>query len=75
MNLQAWWPLLGQESRDWLIAHNGDALSAAVLEDIARVGRAVPPDESWGVERRPDGVFLSDAGVDWIEAVANAETP
>lgn len=75
MNLDDWWPLLEQASRDWLIAHNGDALSAAVLDDIARVNGSVPSDAWWGAEKGPNGLYLSDAGVDWIEATANGETP
>lgn len=75
MNLDAWWPLLEQESRDWLIAHNGEALSTSVLHDIARVIGTVPSDAWWGMESGQDGYHLSDAGVGWIEAVANGESP
>ncbi|GAA2723018.1 hypothetical protein [Cellulomonas aerilata] len=75
MDLDAWWPLLAQASRDWLVAHAGEALTEAVLDDIARVAGSVPSDAWWGVERGPDGLHLSDAGVDWIEAVANGESP
>lgn len=75
MNLEAWWPLLEQESRDWLIANNGDALSTAVIDDIARVHGSAPSDAWWVGENGPNGLYLSDAGIDWIEAVANGETP
>ncbi len=75
MNLEAWWLLLEQRSRDWLMAHNGEALSTAVLDDVARVHGSVPSDAWWGLEQGVDGHHLSDAGVDWIEAVANAEGP
>jgi len=75
MSLEALWPLLHQESRDWLIANNGDALSAQVLDDIARAGGRSPSDAWWVGENGPDGFYLSDAGIDWIEAVANGEVP
>jgi hypothetical protein len=75
MSLETWWPLLQPETRDWLIANNGDALSNAVLDDIARVGGPVPTDAWWVGENGPNGFHLSDAGVDWVEAVANEEVP
>src|SRR5664279_3404193 len=75
MSLEIWWPLLQQESRDWLIANNGDALSTPVLDDIARVGGPVPWDAWWVGENGPNGFYLSDAGIDWIEAVASGEVP
>ena len=37
MSLETWWPLLSPATRDWLIANNGDRLSASVLDDIAQV--------------------------------------
>ena len=75
MDLAAIWPLLEQESRDALVAENGDTLSKAVLDDIARVNGSVPSGAWWGVNEGPDGSSLSDEGVDWIEAVANGEPP
>lgn len=76
MSLESWWPLLQQGTRDWLIANNGDALSAPVLEDIVRVsGRPVPADAWWVGGNGPSGFYLSDAAIDWIDAVANGEAP
>ena len=57
------------------IANNGDALSTAVLDDIARVHVSVPSDAWWVGENGPSGFYLSGAGIDWIEAVANGEMP
>ena len=54
---------------------NGDALHRSVLNDITRVGGPMPSD-AWSVgETDWDGLHLSDEGVDWIQAVANGETP
>ena len=75
MSLETWWPLLQPETRDWLIANNGDALTTQVLDDIARVGGPVPQEAWWMGEHGQRGFYLSDAAVDWIEAVANGEVP
>lgn len=75
MSLEAWWPLLQSDTRDWLIANNGDALATAILDDIARVGGPLPADAWWVGDNGPDGFYLSDAGIDWIETVANGEVP
>jgi hypothetical protein len=75
VDLEVRWPLLQQESRDWLVAHNGEALSAAVLDDLARVGGSVPAEAWWVGASGPDGVHLSDAAIDWVETVANGEVP
>ena len=75
MDLETLWPLLRGESRDWLIANNGDALSQPVLEDIERVGGPVPLHAWWVGDNGPDGFHLSDAAVDWIEEAANGEIP
>jgi hypothetical protein len=75
MSLETWWPRLRQDSREWLIANNGDALSKPVLDDIEQVGGPVPTDAWWVGDNGPDGFHLSDAGVDWIEEAANGEVP
>ncbi|GAA4965110.1 hypothetical protein [Kineococcus glutinatus] len=75
MSLETWWPRLQQDSRDWLIAHNGEALSQHVVQDIERVGGPVPTEAWWLGEVGPDGLRLSDAAVDWIEEAANGEVP
>ena len=75
MSMEHWWPRLGQATRTWLIEHNGEALTADVLDEITRVG-GEPTSEAWWVgEQGPDGLHLSDDAVDWVEAVANGENP
>ncbi|NJC23979.1 hypothetical protein BJ994_003055 [Arthrobacter pigmenti] len=69
MNITGWWPRLDQATRDWLIAHNGEAVPASVLEKISAVGAA--PDGT----QEDDGFYFADHVVDWIEAVANDEEP
>ncbi len=75
MDLDTWWPLVHPATRDWLIAHNGEDLSAAVVGDIARVAGPLPVEAWWLGDNAPTGVSLSDAGTDWVEAVANDEVP
>jgi hypothetical protein len=57
------------------MANNGEVLSTPVLTDLERVGGPFSSDAWWLGEHGPDGVHLSDAGSDWIEAVANGEAP
>lgn len=64
-----------QATRDWLIANNGDALTASVVEEITRAGGQVASDAWWVGQSGPTGFYLSDEAVDWIEEVANGEAP
>ncbi|KRB45037.1 MULTISPECIES: hypothetical protein [unclassified Terrabacter] len=75
MSLETWWSAVRPDTRDWLVAHNGEPLPMHVVEDITRVDGPVDPEASW-VDVDEDGVLrLTDAAVDWVEAVANGETP
>jgi hypothetical protein len=73
MEIIEWWPKLDSETRAWLIAHNGEAVSPDVLSRIAEAGGSATSDAAWVGESGPDGFFLSDEAVDWIEAAANDE--
>jgi len=73
MNIDEWWPKLDPSAQEWLIANNGDAVSAEVLGQIAAAGGDVTPDSRWIEESDEGGFFLSDEETDWIEALANAE--
>ncbi|MDO9378939.1 MAG: hypothetical protein Q7T56_08810 [Nocardioidaceae bacterium] len=70
-----WWPRLPQQTREWLVEHNGEVLSDEAVLDLSRVAGPVSADPWWVGHRGPDGVYLSDECVDWVEAVANGETP
>ncbi|MBT2588386.1 hypothetical protein J7I86_21510 [Arthrobacter sp. ISL-95] len=72
--MQAWWPSLDAETRDWLIEHNGEALPPKV---VARIMAATggTTDSRWWASESTDGPQLSDEAVDWIEGVANDEGP
>jgi hypothetical protein len=73
--MEMWWPQLKQETRDWLIANNGDVVPTSVVEEITRLGGPIPADAWWVGQDGPSGFYLSDAAVDWIDAVANGEAP
>ena len=70
MEIIAWWPQLDPDTQRWLIAHNGEAVSAEVLDKIVAVGGSAQRDG----DSETDGVFLSDDAIDWIEMTANDET-
>jgi hypothetical protein len=57
------------------MANNGDELPPAVVEEIIHVG-GLSASDAWSVgEEDSTSVHLADTAVDWIEAVANGETP
>ena len=74
MEIFEWWARLDADAKAWLIAHNGEAVSPEVLSKIRAVGGSVTS-SAWQVgESGPDGAFLSDEAVDWIETAANDES-
>lgn len=75
MSIEAWWPKLRQQSRDYLIDNNGDVVPPALVDEIAGAGGVVSADAWWVGESRPTGLLVSDEAIDWIDEVANGETP
>lgn len=69
-----WWPNLDPGAKGWLIAHNGEAVSPEVLSNIVAAGGSLTSNAWWGGESGPDGFFLSDEAVDWIETATNDES-
>jgi hypothetical protein len=74
MEIIEWWPKLDSDAKAWLIAHNGEAVSPEIVSKIEAAGGSVTSSEWWVGESAPDGFFLSDDAVDWIEAAANDES-
>lgn len=72
MDLPTLWPRLDMQTRDWLMAHNGEPLAPAVA-DALTLANGGSADTSWFSDHE-DGV-LTDEAVDWIEGIANAEDP
>lgn len=71
MQILDWWPKLDRDTQAWLIAHNGEAVAPKVLARIVAAGNSTTSNAWWVGEDGPDGFFLSDEAVDWIEATAN----
>lgn len=63
MSIEVWWLKIRQESRQWLVENNGDAVPGDIQQEIIRAGGEI------------NGSYLPDEEVDWVEAVANAEDP
>ena len=68
-----WWSGLDPEAQAWLIAHNGEVVSADVVDKIVAVGGDMTSDAWWIGDRGLEGFYLSDEAVDWIETTANGE--
>ena len=69
--IEQWWPALRAETRDWLIANNGDTVPRPIVEEIAAVGGPAATDPWWA---EGEGTHcMPDDAVDWIEDVANDE--
>lgn len=46
-----------------------------MVDELVQVGGPLTEDEWWFGENGPAGFSFSDAAVDWIDQVANGETP
>ncbi len=44
MSIEAWWPKLRHESREYLIANNGDAVPPDLVVEIAQAGGVTTTD-------------------------------
>ncbi|MGZ8801717.1 MAG: hypothetical protein ACXWZL_03610 [Mycobacterium sp.] len=73
MGIAEWWGALAPETRDWLIAHNGEPLSAQVLDEVVAANNGAKDPSWWAGESTEGASQLTDDAVDWIESVANAE--
>jgi len=73
MNIEQWWPKLSAGTKEWLIANNGDAVPEPIVSEIVAAGGVVASESRWVGQSDPDGLFLSDDAIDWIEAAANEE--
>jgi hypothetical protein len=75
MSIEVWWPKLRPGTREWLIANNGDAVPATIIDEIEAVGGPARSDGWWVDQGGSDGSRMPDEAIDWIEEIANAETP
>jgi hypothetical protein len=75
MDIEQWWPKLKPSTREWLIENNGDALPPDIIVEITAAGGSTSSDASRIGDSDSSGFYISDEESDWIEAVANGETP
>lgn len=54
---------------------NGDEVPADLVEEITEAGGIISTDAWWVGQSGPAGLYLSDEANDWIDEVANGETP
>lgn len=73
MTIDMWWPRLRPETRQWLIANNGDAVPAAIVDEIAAAGGPSATDAWWEDQEGTQGRCMPDDAIDWIEDAANDE--
>ena len=59
-----WWSRVDPRVQEWLIDNNGDSVTTEIAGHIVAAGGDVTVGEP-----------LPDEVVDWIEAVANGESP
>jgi hypothetical protein len=73
MTIELWWPRLRTETRQWLMANNGDAVPAPVMAEIEAAGGPAPSDPWWSEQEGSAGRGMPDEATDWIEKTANDE--
>jgi hypothetical protein len=74
MTIDVWWPRLRAETRQWLMANNGDAVPAPVMAEIEAASGPARSDPWWSEQDGSAGRCMPDEATDWIEQAANAET-
>jgi hypothetical protein len=75
MSIDVWWPKLQPGTRDWLIANNGGVVPAPIVKEIQEAGGPLRSDAWWVTQDGSTGTCMPDAATDWIEEIANGETP
>ena len=75
MNVAQWWPKLKPETRALLMESNGDLVPADVIAEILDAGGSASSSDWWVAGEDSSEFYLADDVTDWIEAVANGETP
>ena len=75
MSIQDWWPRLPPETRAWLIANNGDVVPRPIVDEIEAAGGPGHSAAWWAADDESSGLSMPDEAIDWIEEVANQESP
>ena len=75
MPIEAWWPKLSSATLEWLIANNGDVVPLPIIDEIAQAGGPAISDVWWVSQDESTGLCMPDEAIDWIEEIANNESP
>ena len=75
MSIEQWWPKLEPATQQWLIEHNGEPVPAEIVVEVTAAGGFIASGRWWQGQVGPSGFFVSDEAVDWIEEIANGESP
>lgn len=75
MDIASWWLRLATEDQQYLIANNGDEVREPLRSRVVAAGAVIGSPLWWSISDDPSDSTLADAVTDWIEAVANGETP
>ncbi len=73
MTIDQWWPQLRAETRQWLMANNGDAVPTSLMAEIETAGGPAVSDPWWLEHEGSAGLCMPDEATDWIEETANDE--
>jgi hypothetical protein len=71
--MEAIWSELTPETREWLIADNGESVPENIISAVTRLGGAVGVATYWVNDPSSASVHFTDAVTDWIEQTANGE--
>jgi len=73
MGMEEIWMRLAPDTRDWLIANNGDAIPADIAAEIEELVEAAGADEVWAVPAGPDGGPLDPDDVDDTDSLGDED--
>ena len=75
MGIEQWWSALDAGTRQWLVDHAGEAIPADLVAEIRQAGDPSAIEVDLVEDEEGSGVVLSDSAIDWVDTVANEETP
>jgi hypothetical protein len=74
MTIELWWPKLRAETRQWLMANNGDAVPTSLMAEIEAAGGPAISDPWWSEQEGSAGRCMPDEATEWIDETANDDS-
>lgn len=71
--IEAVWLELRPETREWLIAHNGESVPGNIISEVTRLSGPMAVGTIWVDDPSSASFHFSDEVTDWIEQTANGE--